>query len=257
MTETSSVDYVLDGKGIATVSLNRPERLNAFNVDLVNGINDSLVRARLDGAKVVVLRGNGKAFCAGADLKEDNSNQATLELFARVDNIQKITQNIQELHVPVVAAVHGYAVGAGCELALLSDLVIAAQNARFRFPEVSVGLSITGGIASVLPKAVGLVKAKELVFLGEYFDANTAYELGLVNNVVPDDELDEAALDLAFRLTELPQTALVIAKRLLNYGGDMPITSAMAFETALAGIASASSESQDARQAFRTHQDKE
>jgi 2-(1,2-epoxy-1,2-dihydrophenyl)acetyl-CoA isomerase len=135
--------------------------------------------------------------------------------------IQDVTRAIRALPAPVIAAVHGYALGAGAEFALGCDLVVASQDARFGFPEVGVGLSVTGGISALLPHTVGLVRAKELLFLGEHLSAEDAHRLGLVNRVVPAGMHEQAALDLAVRLAEQPPAALALAKSLLDRGGGL------------------------------------
>ena len=130
----------------------------------------------------------------------------------------------------MIAAVHGYALGAGCEFALGCDLVVAAEDAQFGFPEVSVGLSVTGGISRLLPLLVGPVVAKELVLLGERFSASRALALGLVNRVTPPGEHEAVATELAAKLAAQPVLALALAKEALDRGADCAIEEAMAAE---------------------------
>ena len=141
-----TVDYELD-QSVARIYLNRPHRLNAVVPELTAGLVAALGRAGQDGARVVILAGRGRAFCSGFDLKEPMPAETVLATRIRVDGIQEVTRAIRRFPGPVVAAVHGYALGAGCEFALGCDLVVAAENAEFGFPEVSVGLSVTGGIS--------------------------------------------------------------------------------------------------------------
>src|ERR1700728_592629 len=194
-----AVDYELTDS-VARVYLNRPHRLNAVVPELTAGLAAALARAGTDGARVVVLAGRGRAFCSGHDLKEQLPPETVLATRLRVEQIQDVTRAIRRFPGPVIAAVHGYALGAGCEFALGCDLVVAAEDAQFGFPEVSVGLSVTGGISRLLPLLVGPVRAKELVLLGDQFDAAAARDLGLVNRVVPAGEHQRAAGELAARL---------------------------------------------------------
>src|SRR5580700_657597 len=204
------VDYELD-QAIARVYLNRPHRLNAVVPELTAELAAALRRAGDDGARVVVLAGRGRAFCSGHDLKEPVPPETVLATRLRVEAIQDVTRAIRSFPGPVVAAVHGYALGAGCEFALGCDLVVAAQDAWFGFPEVSVGLSVTGGISRLLPLLVGPLRAKELVLLGERFDAAAARDLGLVNRIAPAGQHESVAAELAGRLRDLPPLALTLA----------------------------------------------
>jgi 2-(1,2-epoxy-1,2-dihydrophenyl)acetyl-CoA isomerase len=229
------VDYELD-QSIARVYLNRPHRLNAVVPELTAGLVAALQRAGDEGARVVVLAGRGRAFCSGFDLKEPVQQETVIETRRRVDGIQEVTRAIRRFPGPVVAAVHGYALGAGCEFALGCDLVIAAADAQFGFPEVSVGLSVTGGISRLLPLLVGPIRAKELVLLGDRFDATAAREMGLVNRVTAPGEHESAALEVAARLAAQPALALALAKQALDRGADCALEEAMAAETDFAAL---------------------
>ena len=229
------VDYELD-ESVARIYLNRPHRLNAVVPELTEGLIDGLARAGRDGARVVVLAGRGRAFCSGHDLKEPIPPESVLETRVRVARIQDVTRAIRRFPGPVIAAVHGYALGAGCEFALGCDLVVAAEDAQFGFPEVSVGLSFTGGISRLLPLLVGPVRAKELVLLGERITAARALELGLVNRVTPPGEHETVAAELAAKLTAQPALALALAKEALDRGVDCALEEAMAAEVDLAAL---------------------
>jgi 2-(1,2-epoxy-1,2-dihydrophenyl)acetyl-CoA isomerase len=229
------VDYELD-QSIARVYLNRPHRLNAVVPELTAGLIAALQRAGDEDARVVMLAGRGRAFCSGFDLKEPLVRESLLATRRRVDGIQEVTRAIRRFPGPVVAAVHGYALGAGCEFALGCDLVVAGQDAWFGFPEVSVGLSVTGGISRLLPLLVGPMRAKELLLLGERFDAAAAHELGLVNRVAPPGEHERVALELAARLAAQPPLALALAKQALDRGVDCALEEAMAAETDFAAL---------------------
>jgi 2-(1,2-epoxy-1,2-dihydrophenyl)acetyl-CoA isomerase len=229
------VDYELD-HCIARVYLNRPHRLNAVVPELTAGLVAALQRAGDEGARVVVLAGRGRAFCSGHDLREPVPQESVLMTRRRVDGIQEVTRAIRRFPGPVVAAVHGYALGAGCEFALGCDLVVASQDTWFGFPEVSVGLSVTGGISRLLPLLVGPLRAKELVLLGERFDAAAAREMGLVNRLADPGEHEGAASELAARLAAQPALALALAKQALDRGADCALEEAMSAETDSAAL---------------------
>jgi 2-(1,2-epoxy-1,2-dihydrophenyl)acetyl-CoA isomerase len=230
-----TVDYEL-ADSVAWVRLNRPHRLNAVVPELVTGLVDALTQAGKDEARAVVLAGRGRAFCSGHDLKEPLPSLTTSATRRRVDEIQDVTRAIRRFPGPVIAAVHGYALGAGCEFALGCDLVVASEEAQFGFPEVSVGLSVTGGISRLLPLLVGPVRAKELLLLGERIPASRALELGLVNRVVATGEHEAAAAALATRLIKQPALAMTIAKQSLDRGIDSNLEEAMATEVDFAAL---------------------
>jgi 2-(1,2-epoxy-1,2-dihydrophenyl)acetyl-CoA isomerase len=229
------VDYELD-QFIARIYLNRPHRLNAVVPELTTGLVAALDRAGDEGARVVILAGRGRAFCSGFDLKEPAPPEPLLVTRRRVDGIQDVTRAIRRFTGPVVAAVHGYALGAGCEFALGCDLVVAAQDTWFGFPEVSVGLSVTGGISRLLPLLVGPIRAKELLLLGERFDAASARDMGMVNRVCAAGEHERVAAELAVRLREQPPLALGLAKQALDRGADCALEEAMAAEVDFAAL---------------------
>ena len=147
--------------GIAVITLNRPTRLNAVVPDLVEQLCGALGQARADDVSACVLTGAGRAFCAGHDLRHVQEPISEAEDRRRLQRVQDVTRLIRQAPFPVIAAVHGYALGAGCEFALCCDLVTASRDAVFGFPEVSVGLGVTGGISRLLPLTVGMAKAKD------------------------------------------------------------------------------------------------
>jgi 2-(1,2-epoxy-1,2-dihydrophenyl)acetyl-CoA isomerase len=229
------VDYDID-QSVARIHLNRPHRLNAVVPELTAGLIGAVDRAGEDGARVIILAGRGRAFCSGHDLKEPVQQETVLVTRRRVDAIQDVTRAIRRFPGPVIAAVHGYALGAGCEFALGCDLVVASEDAQFGFPEVSVGLSVTGGISRLLPLLVGPVQAKELLLLGERFGAARALDLGLINRVTPAGQHEQVAAELAARLLAQPALALALAKQALDRGADCALEEAMAAEVDFAAL---------------------
>ena len=233
--------------GVAVVTLNRPERLNAVVPALVDDLLARLAEVAGSDAGAVVLTGAGRAFCAGYDLKEPPADGDSRR---RIERLQQVTRRIRELPQPVIAAVHGYAIGAGAEFALGCDLVLAAEDAQFGFPEAGLGLSVTGGISRLLPLLVGPLKAKELLLLGERVDAAEAARLGLVNAVVPDAR--ETALRWARAIAQKPAYAVTLAKRALDAGIDSALDAALELEVAHALITDTAAEVAESAERFRT-----
>lgn len=195
------VSYDIDG-GIARVTLSRPDRLNAVDAALYDGIQEALDRASTDDARVVVLEGEGRAFCVGADMKAHEETERTAaEKREYVETAQETCRAVQTHPAPVVARVQGYAIGAGAELALSADLLVMAADAEMRFPEVAIGTYVGGGVTYTLAERVGTAKARELVLTAATVEGSEAAEIGLANEVVPPSELDDAVEDLAGTLS--------------------------------------------------------
>lgn len=256
MKGASVVEYEVVG-GVARIHLNRPRRLNAVVPELVEGLNAALDRALEEEVGAAVLAGRGRAFCSGADLKRREPPVSEAELRRRMQRVQDVTRRVRRVPFPVISAVHGYALGAGCEFALACDLVVAARDAVFGFPEVGVGRGVTGGISHLLPLAVGPARAKELVLLGERFGAERAAELGLVNRVVESGKHEAAALELARRLSGLPRGAVARAKYALDRGAQSGIETAFEVEVDYAVAARLSEESERAAEEFRNRKKEE
>ncbi|MFJ8915399.1 enoyl-CoA hydratase/isomerase family protein [Amycolatopsis sp. NPDC102389] len=244
----STVDYALDD-GIAVIWLNRPERLNAVVAELVDDLLEALDAAAKSDARAVVLAGRGRAFCAGHDLKEPTPEGDSRP---RLDRLQDVTRRLRGLRQPVIAAVHGYAIGAGAEFAMGCDLILAAEDAVFAFPEVSLGLSVTGAASRLLPLLVGPLKAKELLLLGERVSGTKAHELGLVNAAVPVDDLMDTALAWAAKIAAHPAAAATMAKRALDSGIDSSLDAALELEVSHALITEHSAEVAASAEAFRS-----
>lgn len=218
---------------IAEVRLNRPHRLNAINKQLLADLAAALdtVQSSAD-VDVIVLTGEGRAFCAGDDLKEfDDQAGDRDETTAYVESIQDITRLIMQRPKPVVGAVNGWAAGGGLEWVANCDIAVMGETCRCFFPELSLGVFVTGGVTSLLPAQIGLQRTKELIMLGEKFDAATALSMGLVARVVPDDRVLDTAMGIARRLADLPQPMLRRTKQVLNAGYANGLDRAMADET--------------------------
>jgi 2-(1,2-epoxy-1,2-dihydrophenyl)acetyl-CoA isomerase len=209
-------------EGVATVELNRPEALNAWNkqlgVDLLAAFRQV---AEDDAVRTVVLTGAGRAFSSGADLKDAGGGDFTPE--GRPDVYKVLTERyhpimhaIRELPKPVIASVNGPAVGIGCSLALCCDLIVAAQSAYFLLAFVNIGLVPDGGSSLFVPSRVGMARASELSMLGERLPAEQALDWGLINRVVPDDDLHGEVATLAARMAAGPTRSYAGTKRQLN-----------------------------------------
>jgi enoyl-CoA hydratase/carnithine racemase len=221
------------GDGVRVLTLNRPQRLNAITPELLEDLIAALQAAERDSAtRAVVLTGAGRAFCAGDDLKEFGS-QSTDEATTRayVERIQDVTRAMLLGDTPVVGAMRGWAVGGGLEWMINCDFAIAAEATRFFFPEIALGLFVTGGVTELLPRLVGLRRARELIMLGERFDAAQARDWGLVAKVVPDAELMPEALALARRIAALPPGPVRALRRILARQSVGGLEAAMAAET--------------------------
>ena len=214
--------------GIAIVSLNRPEALNAINGEIIAGLKETAVY--LEEAKdvgVVIITGEGRAFCAGADIKGIRES-TPVELRSGARAIVAAIESFGGISKPVIAAVNGLALGGGCELALGCDFIIASDKARFGVPEIKIGtLPAAGGMAR-LARAVGIRKAKEMVLTGEPIDAQTALEIGLANRVFPADTLMEEVKKIARAILNQPPITVRLGKEALNDTQDSPMAAAIA-----------------------------
>ena len=213
--------------GVVTVWLNRPASRNAVNTQFcldLAAVFDEVLED--DGARVVVLRGRGPAFCAGADLKERQGWDEKDLRRRRIVGKEAFTK-VAGCAKPVIAAVHGPAIGAGAEIALLADFAYAAEDAVFRWPEVTWG---SVGATQRLARRIGKGPAKELLFTGATIDAAEAYRLGLVNRVLPTAGLEDAVLETARRIAEQYPVTLEQTKRAIDIGTEVPTSIGLEFE---------------------------
>jgi 2-(1,2-epoxy-1,2-dihydrophenyl)acetyl-CoA isomerase len=206
--------------GGARITLNRPDSLNAWNEQFGRELAAAVEQAANDDAvRAVLITGAGRAFSSGADLGEQRSNvEGELpDLGARLRELYNpIVLAIRELPKPVIAAVNGPAAGIGCSLALACDLIVAAESAFFLLAFVNIGLVPDGGVTATLPARAGAARAAEMAMLGQRVGAQTALEWGLINRVVPDDDLEQATTLLLAHLAQGPTRAYAKIKKLLN-----------------------------------------
>ncbi len=238
-------------EGIATIILNRPEALNAFSKEVVNEVLQALEDITADeNVRVTILTGAGeKAFSAGADIKAMKGFNA---LKARKLSLmgEKLCSAIGNLEKPVIAAINGYALGGGLEVAMACDLRIASEKARMGQTEINIGLIPGWGGTQRLTRLIGRTKAKELIFTGKIIDAKTAEQLGIVNMVFPAEEFREKVREFAKKLASKAPIALKIAKALINKGADISLESAIALEREGFGIVGSTEDLQEGVSAF-------
>lgn len=203
---------------VSVVTLNRPARLNAISGELLEDLHRALDEVNRDtSVHAIVITGEGRAFCAGDDLKEfDKQSESDASIREHVARIQRITRDLMFNDKPVIGAIHGFAVGGGFEWLLNCDMVVAADDLVCFFPEMAWGQFVTGGVTHLLPQAVGYQRAMELWLLGERHGAQQLMAMGMVNRVVPREQMLDTALDMARRVASNARLSVSKLKRLVN-----------------------------------------
>ncbi|MCP5230272.1 enoyl-CoA hydratase/isomerase family protein [Accumulibacter sp.] len=228
--QANTVIYQSRG-GIAEIRLNRPERLNAVTQQLYDELNAALGAAEADSeVRVLLLTGEGRAFCVGADLKAHKAGRTAFDRRQYLRGEQIVCRRLMLLSKPVVAAVNGFALGAGAEMAIAADFMLMAESAQIGLPEVSIGTFLGGGVTYLLPRLVGLAKARELVFLGERIKGDEAVRIGLANRVLPDEGFLEAAREFAGRIAGKAPFSMQLAKEQLNMAAERTLDGALSAE---------------------------
>ncbi len=217
--------------GVALITLNRPKALNAINRMMVQELTQVLNQAEEDqNVRILILTGaEEKAFAAGADITEFQ-HLSPIEALHSSQAFQAAFNRIERLKKPVIAAVNGFCLGAGCELALACDMIYASDRARFGQPEINLGFIPGGGGTQRLARLIGRPRAKELIYTGEMIDAQEAYRIGFVNKVFPAAELIPAVKKLAQQVTSKGAVAIELAKKVIDEGYEGDLTSALALE---------------------------
>lgn len=216
---------------IAVIAFNRPDAYNALNTQMATDLLAVLEELELDNEVFcAVLTAQGeKAFCVGADLKE-RKNMTRDEMRKQRAIFVKVFTAVAQFPKPLVAAVNGYALGGGCEFSLCCDFIIASEKAVFGLPEVGLAIIPGGGGTQLLPRVIGRNKAKELIFTGRRISAADAYRLGLVNYVVPAEQLMEKTMEIMQEISKNGPVALQQAKRSVNLGVELELNTALALE---------------------------
>ncbi len=218
-------------EGVCVVKINRPTKLNAMNIDVAKEIISTFQQLdRDDSVKVIVLTGEGdKAFSAGADIEYMSKISADeSEIYAKLG--QEVTATVENVSKPTIAAVNGFALGGGCEVAMSCDIRIASENARMGQPEVTIGIPPGWGGTQRLMRIVGVAKAKELVYTGKMIKASEAKEIGLVNNVVPLESLMEEVMNMAKTIASNATLAVRMSKTAINKGRNADLDTGLGVE---------------------------
>jgi len=248
-------------EGVATITLNRPERMNAFTDVMIREWAQALEDARVDrDVRAVIVTGAGRGFCAGADLRGGSgvseTAQAAVPPTAAArrnwlrDGVHAVPRAVQLLDKPYIAAVNGAAVGAGMDMASMADIRIASEHAKFAMSYVKVGLVPGDGGCYFLPRIIGIAKALEMIWTGDFMDAQEALRLGYVSQVVPGDDLMATAIAFARRLAEGPAVAMQLAKRLVYRGLDASWHEAFEEAGQAMAIAQATEDAREGPRAF-------
>ena len=220
--------------GVARISLDRPDVLNAYNVQMRDDFSEALFAVTEDpDVRALLITGEGRGFCAGADLTEFGS--APSQVIARQVRWERdVWGQMIDLGKPIVAAVHGYCIGSGLEIALLCDVRVAAEDTVFAMPEVRLGMIPAAGGTQTLPRSAGRSQSLDLLLTGRRFTAQEAYSMRLVTRLSPPERLTDDALQTAKKLAQAPPTSVALLKRALREGGDMALDEALNLETRLA-----------------------
>jgi len=250
---TDTIRFEIEG-AIATITLNRPERMNAFTWEMIDAWAAALDACGTnDAVSVVIVTGAGKAFCSGGDIAEMQRRHEHTPWDRKRElqaHVHKIPLALQALDKPVITAINGAATGAGMDLALMSDLRIAAESARLGETYVRVGLVPGAGGAWFLPRLVGTAKALELFWTGDIIDAREAERIGLVNKVVPDAELMTATRALAEKIARGPQLSVRFIKRAVYAGLQSDLRGALDMISSHYAVASSSADHREAVAAY-------
>ena len=235
-------------EGVGLIRINRPEARNALNTEVRRLIGEHLAAMADDPAiRCIVLTGNDKAFAAGADIKE-MAEAGAIEILQR--GSQKLWRAIYGCPKPVIAAVNGFALGGGCELAMTCDIILAGESAKFGQPEVKIGIIPGGGGTQRFPRTVGKFKAMRYVLTGDLFSARQALEMDLVSEVVPDAEVESRAIAMAAQIAELPPLAIQLAKEAVIRGMDAALETGLTLESRTLQLLFASKDQKEGMAAF-------
>lgn len=237
-------------EGVAIVKLNRPEVLNALNSQVFNELADAAVNLSADDSvRSVIITGGDKVFAAGADIKQMASLNA-VDVTTTDRQSRKTFHLLENMPKPVIAAIAGYALGGGCELTLVADVRIAADNAKFGLPEIKLGILPGGGGTQRLPRLIGAGKAKELILSGDIISAEEALRVNLVNKVVPADQLLTEAKKMAKKFAAQGAVALRLAKSCVNEGLRMDLEMGLEFEHKCFALLFATEDQKEGMKAF-------
>ena len=234
----------------AIITINRPDALNALNLEVLAELDSALAQAENDDdAYVMIITGAGRSFVAGADIQQmKDFTPAQALAFGNFGN--SVFLKIESCAKPVIAAVNGFALGGGCELAMACDIRIAGTKAKFGQPEVGLGIPPGFGGTQRMPRIVGLSKAKELILTAQTINADEAYRIGLADRLVPDEELMDTALELAGKIAQNAQIAVRASKAAINNGMQSDVKTGTAFESQAFALCFSTEDQKNAMTAF-------
>jgi enoyl-CoA hydratase len=237
---------------VALITINRPSTLNALDMDTLAALDAAVARAEQDAEiRVLVFTGAGdRAFVAGGDIADLNSRQGLAHYLELGERLHTVFRRIEMLDKPTIAAVNGWALGGGTELLLCTDIRVAAASAKFGLPEITLGLFPGAGGSQRLMRQIPLCKAKELMFMGGRIGAEEAERLGLINRVVPAEELMQAVFEMADGIAQKSPLVLKLLKRALADGDEMPLRAALRHEQAMIGLVLDSADAHEGCSAF-------
>ena len=237
--------------GIVTIELYRPQKKNSLNAELRHELDECLSQLAQDReTKVVIVTGGEEVFCAGADISEIEGTSTGEAAYTHAREFQILFDKVEALPQPVIAAVSGYALGGGCELALACDFRFASKSARFGLPEIKIGAFPGGGGTQRLRRVVGVAKAKEMIFLGDPITAEEALSMGLVSKVVAKEKLMEETNAFAARLAALPRLAMQASKMLINRSQEIDLPLGLELEARTFGALATSQDLAEGTKAF-------
>lgn len=245
-----NINYTVEN-GVATIAINRPKALNALNLATLTELKDVVEKIAVDKeVQVVIITGAGeKSFVAGADIVEMSTKNAVEgRVWGQVG--QNIFTEIENLPQPVIAAVNGFALGGGCELACACDIRYASENAKFGQPEVGLGITPGFGGTQRLTRVVGRGHAKELIYTANIIDAQEALRIGLVNKVVPQAELMDVVMKVAKTITKKAPVAVQLAKAAINRGINCDVVTGISYEAEVFGLCFATADQKEGMKAF-------
>ncbi len=248
-----SADPVLydTDSAVATITINRPETLNALDMATIAALHEAFDKAEADrNIRVVIITGAGRAFVAGGDIADLNSRLGLAHYDEFAEDIHKLFRRIETFDKPTIGAVNGFALGGGTELLLALDLRIASDKAKLGLPEITLGLFPGAGGTQRIIRQIPLCRAKEIMFTGDMISAQEAVDIGLINRVVAHDDLMSDVNAMAAKIAHKSPLVLKLLKRTLNDGADMPLSAALRHEQAMIGLVLDSNDAHEGCSAF-------
>jgi enoyl-CoA hydratase len=234
------------------ITINRPDALNMFDLPMLEALGDALADLEINAeVRVIVVTGAGdRAFAAGADIADLNSRKGLAHYLDFADRVHRLFRSFERCEKPTISAINGLAVGGGLELLLATDIRIVSDHAKLGLPEIALGLFPGGGGSQRLIRQIAPCKAREMMFTGDSISAAAALDMGLVNRVVPKEQLLPETMDLAQRIARKSPLTLKLLKRTLMAGADMPLPAALAHEQAMVSLLFDSADAHEGCAAF-------